>query len=113
MPDSWDVQQGKLRALNEISPERRHICYRQLSWEARATEPCWSTFWAHVKHGTPLFGVCPARFSLIILPFFSFGVKVFTLLLYIESISHILVAVMVVVVVVIGSFAFVSYRASE
>lgn len=37
----------------------------------------------------------------------------FTLLLYIESISHILVAVMVVVVVVIGSFAFVSYRASE
>lgn len=30
----------------------------------------------------------------------------FTLLLYIESISHILVAVMVVVVVVMGSFAF-------
>lgn len=31
----------------------------------------------------------------------------FTLLLYIESLSHILVVVMVVVVVVMGSFAFV------
>lgn len=37
----------------------------------------------------------------------------FTLLLYIESISHILVAVMVVVVVIMGLFAFDFYRASE
>lgn len=35
--DMWDVQQGNLRALNETSPERSHICYRQLSWKARAT----------------------------------------------------------------------------
>lgn len=37
IPDVWGVHQGNLRALNETSPERRHRCYRQLSWKARAT----------------------------------------------------------------------------